>query len=328
MNDDVQDEDALSQAAQWYARLNTLPVSRDTLDAFFAWRRIPGNREAFGKIDEFDTRARRLAGRPAIEVAAERAWARGRSHRWTARPALRLATLCAGLALVAGIGWSRWRIDRESFSTGIGQRREIALEDGSTIMLDTDTRLSIRFSSGARDVRLEQGQAFFTVAHDTARPFTVRAGDDSVVATGTQFDVRRSGSDILVALLRGGVDIWSNDKPTAHLAPGQQWRASSNGMPAIEPVAYDRISAWTSGRIVLDEVPLADAIAEANRYLPHPIILDAPNYAQARFGGSLNAGDAQAFVVAVSAILPLTAVKDETGAIHLREKTEPGSAAI
>jgi transmembrane sensor len=304
-------------------------VSCDTLEAFFDWRRIPGNREAFGEVEAFDIQARRLAGRSAIVAATEAALARGRARRWTSRPAMRLATLCGALALVAGIGWSQWRIERESYSTGIGQRRVVALEDGSTIMLDTDTRVSIGFSSRARDVILQQGKALFTVAHDTARPFTVRVGDETVVATGTQFDVRHGGSDTLVALLRGGVDVRSDDKPGAHLKPGQQWRQTSNGKPTIGPLASDRVTAWTTGRIVLDDMPLVDAVAEVNRYLPRPIMLDAPDRARARFSGSLKAGDARGFIAAVSAVLPLTAVTDPTGTIHLRGEValkQPGLA--
>jgi ferric-dicitrate binding protein FerR (iron transport regulator) len=82
MNDTGQDRNALAQAARWHVTLNTLPVSRDALEAFFAWRRIPGNREAFGKIEAFDTRARRLAGRAAIETATQAALERRRARRW------------------------------------------------------------------------------------------------------------------------------------------------------------------------------------------------------------------------------------------------------
>lgn len=146
MNDDAgQDEDAVAQAAQWHARLSTLPVSRETLEAFFAWHRLPAHREAFEAIDTLNTRIRRLAGRSAIETAADAAYRRDASPRRERRWPMRAAALCATLLLVAGIGWNHWRPSRETFSTAVGERREIALQDGSTIMLDSDTHLSIRF---------------------------------------------------------------------------------------------------------------------------------------------------------------------------------------
>lgn len=329
MNDNAgHDGDALAQAARWRATLGTLPVSADTLKAFFAWRRIPGNDEAFETVEALDTRTRHLAGRPAIEVATRSAWARGGMRSRRSCRSLRAIAICAGIVATVGILWSQWLIDRESFATGIGQRREIVLRDGSTVMLDTDTRLSIRFSSGARDVRLEQGQAFFTVAHDKARPFTVRAGEDVVVATGTQFDVRHEGEATLVALVRGGVDVRSDGDTAGHLTPGQQWRESKDVAPIIETVALDRIAAWTHGRVDLDHAPLGDAIAEVNRYLNRHVVLDAEDHAHERISGSLRAGDAHYFVVAVTAILPLVAVTDGEGAIHLRDRPAGRSGAI
>jgi len=324
MNDEAeQDGDAVAQAAQWHARLSTLPVSRETLEAFFAWNRILAHREAFEAVDTLNTRVKRLAGRSTIEAATEAAYRRGVRHRQEWRRPMQAASLCTALLLVAGISWNQWRTGRETFATSVGEQREVELQDGSTIMLDSDTRLSIRFLSGARNVQLEQGQAFFTVAHDTTRPFTVRAGDTSVVATGTQFDVQRTGSATLVALLRGGVDVRSEGHPVAQLTPGQQWRAPADGPAVVEPVASSTITAWMNDRIVLDNVPLADAIARVNRHLGQPIVLDTQDQTQARFSGSLKAGDAQGFVAAVAGALPLEAVKDEDGAIHLRDRSPP-----
>lgn len=142
-----------------------------------------------------------------------------------------------------------------------------------------------------------------------------------MVATGTQFDVQRTGSVTLVALLRGGVDVRSEGHPVTHLTPGQRWRAPAGGAAVVEPVPSDAITAWMNERILLDDVPLADAIARVNRHLDQPIVLDAQDHAQARFSGLLKPGDTQGFVAAVVAVLPLEAVKDADGAIHLRDET-------
>ena len=70
MNDnEVDGDDATEQAAHWYARLETLPVSARTLEQFFEWRKIPGNREAFDAVDLFYRETGTLAGRPAIAAA-------------------------------------------------------------------------------------------------------------------------------------------------------------------------------------------------------------------------------------------------------------------
>jgi transmembrane sensor len=260
-----------------------------------------------------------LAGRPEIRAATKAAYARGTAARSRQRVRLQIVALCGAAVLAAGIGWRSFSIDHQDFATTVGQRSEIALRDGSTIMLDTDTRLSVRWRARARDVRLERGHAFFTVAHDAAQPFTVRAGDASVVATGTQFDIRRTDVMTSVALLRGGVDVRSAGNPVTHLNPGQQWRIPESGKPLVEPVSSATITAWMDDRILFNNLPLADLLAKVNRNLDRPIVLDAPGYAQARLSGSLKAGDGPAFVAAVTATLPLTTVKDNTGTLHLRD---------
>jgi transmembrane sensor len=316
MNDKDGKADARAEAAQWYARLQSLPVSRDTLEEFFAWRRLPGHADAFLTVEQLHIAAGQLAGRAAIRAVTEDAYQRGLKRGLGGRSR---AVFAAGMAvlLIAGSLFFLPRLSRDqSFLTSIGEQREVALEDGSIVKLDTDSVLSTHYTRDARHIRLVRGQAYFTVAHNAERPFIVDAGPASVTATGTQFDVRRTGDRTDVTLVQGGVDIRSGDS-ISHLVSGQKLRVQPGQKPVPETADTSSITAWTHGRLLLQGASLTHAIDEVNRYTDHPVRLDDQAFADAKFSGALNTGDVPAFIAAVTALLPLRAVTDETGSVHL-----------
>jgi transmembrane sensor len=229
------------------------------------------------------------------------------------------AALAAGVAafLVAGgVFLAPWSSHDRSVSTRIGEQREVTLEDGSIVNLDTNSALSIHFSRHARHVHLVRGQAYFTVAHSPNLPFIVDAGSVKVTATGTQFDVRQIGDRIEVTLVQGGVDIRSGDS-LSRLVSGQKLRILPGRNTVPERVDLALATAWTHGQLVLDGVSLAHAIEEVNRYTDRPVRLADPTYADAKFSGSLKIGDIPGFVAAVTAMLPLRPVTDKAGSVRL-----------
>lgn len=153
----------------------------------------------------------------------------------------------------------------------------------------------------------------------TRAPFLVDAGDARVLATGTQFDVRRDDARIDVTLVEGSVRIDALGEAPTRLRAGQQWRVRTHQAPQVRTVSTAAVTAWKSGRIILDGVTLRQAIVEVNRYASRPVRLDGPGYADARLSGSIDAGDVQAFVTAVTALLPLQAVQGDDGAISLND---------
>ncbi|WP_298687402.1 FecR domain-containing protein [uncultured Sphingomonas sp.] len=316
MTDNDGKAEAQAEAAQWYARLKTLPVSLKTLDEFFVWRRQPGNVDAFLAVEELYDTTGRLAERSSIQAATDAAYQRGlvRGRRGPNRVAL--ASGLVALLVAGGVLFTSWYGRDQSLTTGVGETREVALSDGSIVELDTDSALTTHFTHDARHVRLTRGQAYFTVAHNAELPFIVDAGSASVTATGTQFDVRRAGDQTVVTLVQGGVDIRSGNS-LSHLTSGQKLRVVPGQKLVPETVDTASSTAWTRGRLVLDGVPLSQAIDEVNRYADHPVRLDDPSYAEVRFSGTLTTGDVAAFVAAVTAILPLKSVTERNGSVHL-----------
>lgn len=310
--------DAHAQAAQWLVRLRTLPVSRTTLEGFFRWRRDDANAAAFAEAEHFWESAGQIADSPQIiaetRAAFERHKVQPRSRVFRAGYAV--VALCVCTLLIGTLSF-RYLFSGQAYQTAVGERRLIELADGSQVRLDTDSRIVVRYGQAGRRVDLSRGQAFFSVAHDTARPFSVTADGASVTATGTRFDVRHIGPTIAVTLVEGGVQVALAKSPPTHLVAGQQWTASPGQMPTVRSVDTTQATAWTQGRIVLDGMPLGDAVAEVNRYAVHPVRLDAVDYADRRIGGSFEAGDVSSFVEAVTSLLPLRAERLEDGTTRL-----------
>lgn len=314
-----------AEAAQWFARLKTLPVSQGTLRDFFAWRKDTQNAQAFEEAERFWTEAGKVGESPAILRAIDAAQARTGAHRRLLRP-VSIAAMLAAVAVLVTAGLLYMSSHRSEISTDIGELRLVALDDGSRVQLNAGTRLDVRFANAQRKLVLHDGEALFRVSHDSKRPFSVVAGDVTVTATGTQFDVSRMREKTTVTLLEGSVTVRGPDGRIYPLRPGEQWRWPVDGslVRAVNPA---NVVAWVEGRIVFDDIALADAVATVNRHGGVPVALDAPAQAQSRISGTFETGDSQAFAVAVTALLPLQTRKDSSGTIHL-VPTAPNSTEI
>jgi len=311
-----------AQAAQWFARLKSVPVSKGTLEDFFEWRREPANAEAFAEAESLWNDTARVGDRPAILRLTADAYARADtpvSCRRTVRPLLVMGMGVLLAVLVAG--WWMFRSDRaQDFATVIGEQKALELSDGSQVRLDTETRLNARMEDGTRQIRLDRGQAMFQVAHDRARPFSVKAGDVEVEATGTKFDVRFVDGVTRVSLFEGGVDIRVEGRKTVRLSPGEMWSSQPSRAPSVTTLDVLRASAWTQGRVVFDATPLSEAIAEINRYTPNKVVLRDTARADDPISGSFKTGDPSGFLKAVGALLSLGVERQANGNFLLGER--------
>lgn len=299
------DERADEQAAEWLARLNTRSVTTDELDAFYSWRRLPGNAERYAQAESFWRQSRALGDDPDIAAATRDALARPRleHHGW--RPSRRMVLAGAGLVPVAaGTGWLLTR-SAQAYETGIGEQLMVSLGDGSRIRLNTDSRLRVIGGQAGRRVSLDRGQAYFEIKHDPARPFEVRTRTVSVRALGTQFDVRSGPEAVQVVLAQGSVSVEAHSGNVRLKAPGDCAVVDAKGALAIRHVDLDVATCWTSGRLIFHGTPLAKAIAEANRYSKITIELGDLSLAQAKVDGTFETGDIESFIAAVSAIFGL-----------------------
>ena len=245
------------------------------------------------------------AAAPAITTAAAPALAT------TAAPASRGArrrtvagwALAAGLAL--GIGVATFIQVQSSrgneFATAVGSQEAVTLADGSHVMLNTHTRGRAVVNASERRFWLEEGEAYFEVAHDPSRPFVVVAGRDRVTVLGTKFSVRHEDGRTEVTVLEGRVRLDRGPTGAAPSVPVVMTRNESAVSTAgnVLVIAKDEQSvrdelSWREGRLVFDQLTLAEVAERFNRYNARQLVVEG-DAAERRFSGSFDANNVDGF---------------------------------
>ncbi|SFK56603.1 FecR domain-containing protein [Caulobacter sp. UNC279MFTsu5.1] len=304
-------QDRAAEVAAWFARRRAGTLTRDDQNAFQAWLDAdPGNREAFEAAsdlwDDFDG----LRTDPRLMRLREEA--KGALGRQRVRR--RIGAIAACAALVLG-GVAAWRGGRDllaiiapqptTYATRVGQTMSVSLPDGSLAVLDTNSELRAWAPGKTRRLELARGRAFFKVAKDPARPFVVRAGEHSVTALGTQFDVDLRPAAFKVVLSEGRVRVKS-ERPVGGAASSVDMNAgyqlvARDGNWNLSRVDTRSAEGWMSGRLVFDDAPLAVIAAELSRYSTAPITV-APDVADRRMSAVLPTKDPEAFVASAEAL--------------------------
>lgn len=222
------------------------------------------------------------------------------------RGVLRALAASLLLALLGAIAWYGWPM-RPHYQTPVGGLASVPMSDGSKITLNTDTEIQVSVTEKERRVELRQGEAFFEVAKDPARPFIVAAGSRRVIAVGTAFSVRRSGDEVRVAITEGRVRFEDGaqqpgpagaEKQLSELAAGSVARATQAGVLIREtPIAeIENDLSWRTGYLMFRNLALADAVAEFNRYNVTKIVIQDPAVASIRVSGKFRSTQFEAFV--------------------------------
>jgi len=198
----------------------------------------------------------------------------------------------------------------ESAATTVGAQRTLRLPDGSVVTLNTDSAVRVAFTSRERRLDLERGEAHFAVAQDAARPFVVQTASVLVHAIGTAFNIRLQGTDVEVLVTEGKVGVLDARRetsllpqttPAPVLAAGHRATVAANAQaPAVVAVVsaleMAQKLAWQEQRLEFDPTPLADVVAEFNRYGLPRLVIDDPAIARLSIGGSFRAGDTNTLV--------------------------------
>lgn len=319
------DSAADEQAALWAAKLDGSPLTAADRAALDAWLdAAPAHRALLAAYCQFSADLEQqlplLEGikDQAAEISRELTPARPRP--WSSRPLWVGAMLTAAAAVALVLWFGRVPTQREDFSVPAGQRREIALVDGSRVELNAGTQLQVAIERGERHVRLAGGQAFFSVAKDPARPFLVDTPAGTVRVTGTRFDVRTGEPATLeVTVLEGSVQV----RPAGTAAPqalqsGDQFSAS--GVQALSAAQLDAALAWRRGQIVFAGTPLPEALARVARH--HGItVVNHSDLADLKVGGRFSLDDLDSFLSAIQETQPVTLTRDAQGRVHVARRS-------
>lgn len=284
----------IAEAAAWVAVLHGPNRTLASERGFAQWvGKSPAHARAFEEATAIWEESAGLSRpRRLREVPGVRSTARARLFKG--------AALAASLAvvLIGALAYNRLA----GVSTGIGEQRTLALDDGSRIVMNTRTRVVVTYDDESRSIELKSGEAVFEVARQPGRPFIVIAGDRRIQALGTSFAVRRDEGRVAVTLLEGKVTVAALSVAGRSLSPEPGERLT---FTAALPVKADRppmdkLLAWQHREVAFDNAALADAIAEMNRYSRRPLIAAAPMTQGVRVTGLFRAGDSASFARAVA----------------------------
>lgn len=319
-----------AQAAAWFARLRADDVRENDRQRWRNWLESdPRHREAYERYERLWSELGDFALSPELARRMPKRHAFPQRRNLATR-ALRWFAGSAAVALAMFGGWkllSPPPVQEEIYASAVGERRSVALADGTRVDLDTDTHLRVRYSERERHIALDHGRAFFRVARDPSRPLSVEAPEGGVRAIGTQFEVYRRGHGIDVALFEGKVRLHSTARdgtPTVLgvLTPGQRARVATETPLRVETFQPAESPGWVNGRLVFDDLPLSAAVEEFNRYGGRRIDIADAKLGALRVSGVFRSDDSSGFVEALRVVYGVSTHVDPDGKTQLTASSQ------
>jgi len=316
---------AEEQASLWAARLDgseLSPTDRTELERWLA--ADPAHRALLSSYCQFSADLEQqlplIAGIRDELAESKSAAQTARPLPWLRWPILAGAMLTAA-AVVAVILWhGRPQNSFQNLATPVAQRQEITLAEGSHIELNARTAVVVELSPDARRVRLADGEAFFKVTRDPARPFFVETPAGVIRVTGTEFNVRtESLASLEVTVREGTVQVRPTGMTQAQSLRMGDRLTSEQQRLSVRTLSTSELNdalAWREGRIVFDGTPLREALGRFARY--HGRNLTASDAAATqRVGGSYSIDDLDGFLAELEGPLPVRVTRAADGSIHI-----------
>lgn len=351
-------------AAEWWVRLQADDMSRREREQFVEWlRESPLHVAGMLEIAQVHDALHRFQGWTQVAApegspgASEDStvvpfrgdstppasgWKRPLKSPW------RVTLIAASLLVVAaGIGWMQFRSGWQVIETERGERREVALADGSVLEVGPETRLRVALTEHQRLVRLEHGATLFHVAKNTRRPFFVAANHTLVRAVGTAFGVEDRAQAIVVTVAEGKVAVLRNRDvslsanevrlPPEATAPtrtepqspgsepisfiltaGQQLAVPRTGrIGAVRKVDSERELAWAVGRLAFTDEEVGAVVEQFNRYNRLQLVVSDEQLAHRTVSGVFDASDPESFIAFVTSVAPVRVVRRDDKTITL-----------
>lgn len=247
----------------------------------------------------------------------------------TAQPSRYGGIFAAGLAAIATLllasdaeigGASRTK--RVEYVTDIGERRTLGLESGTEVDMNTDSHLIVEPNPAAPRIRLVRGEAVFRFPSGSKDELRMPGSEATVSGENAEIAIREHLDRVTVMVIAGEIRLTDSNHARSTLDTHlRSWRVGAaheatvwrtrggaqifvRAIPAS--VILQRIS-WRNGILIFRGESLAEVAAEFNRYNKIKIVVADESLSRARIGGSFKAYDADAFVEAVSSVLPVRA---------------------
>ncbi|MFC3050285.1 FecR family protein [Kordiimonas pumila] len=336
---------AETEASEWVIRLQEADITPAELAAFEAWR----NQSAQHK-DAFERMADFWGGLDFVEKLTDYAESDAaiepmRQDRLARRLSLvrRLMVGSIAACFLAFVAMSIYRsafgpenIFHGSYETEVGRQEVVDLPDGSQIVLNTNSMAEITYTDDFRTIRLIRGEAYFDVAPNKSRPFSVQTKKGTVTAVGTAFSVRVSEAQLDVIVAHGRVALEEtrlDDKPQRRSDfAGNQEKPSmvevSAGQSAvigrgveeislIAPLALNKELDWRDGELSFNGETLAQVVDEISRYTDISIEIGDDSLKHQRIVAYYKIGDVERMFEALNVMANIQVERLDEGHVRL-----------
>lgn len=331
MVSDAQKNKAQREAAYWVTLLEAdHPTERDRL-RFRQWLDAdPLHKQAYGEISQLWRASGTLQQLADLEAPRTKGPPRdGHMFRGLVPAAVLTVVIAIGAFLV--FRQEPAAVAQQTYVTVSAEMEHVALPDGSEVTLGPKSQLLVHFNDNQRRLSLKGGEAYFAVASDPLRPMLLQSGDVEIRVMGTAFNVHHGPRGLTITVAEGVVAVSSGantggkeTSPLLQLEAGQQVTALSDGtLNPVAAVAAERVGAWRNGRLIYENSPLGEVVADANRYAAVPIVLASPTLADLPVMASFRTSQINEMVESLADLLPIVVDRSVPGRITLRAR--PGA---
>ncbi|OQK17913.1 hypothetical protein AU255_08645 [Methyloprofundus sedimenti] len=330
MKQSIQENDVNAQAALWQAKLSSDLLTAEQQQEFEdwlgqskahsqAWQEVHAFWQQLDTLSEADIRfledfpasseeeglVEKNAFQPIHAQIKKSAFIK--QFQPIFKPMLGMA---ASLLLMFSLLYSLMPAYFADYRTAPGSLRTLALMDGSQIIMNSDTSLSINYTDNLRQITLYQGEAYFNVAADSARPFDVKTQAASVRALGTEFDIKSRNEQVAVTVFEHAVRVsLNNGNAEETLATGQQIIFTESSFSKPHDVSLSAVKSWLKQRLVFQDKPLSEVVAELNHYRAGTIIILDSKLKALFVTGVFDTDDTNMALSTIEQSLPVTIYK-------------------
>lgn len=325
------------QAREWFVTLQSGAVSAAQREAFARWYATPLHARAYAEYEQVWASLGELAdteqGRQLHRSVQPARWRRQLAAWWQQWQLLgygMAGTAIASLLVVALLLVPSAPVVT-TYQTAKAEQQDIVLADGSRVTLAAKSRLRVWHSDSGRFVELLSGVAFFDVAKDAARPFYVQAADVRVQVVGTQFDVQRQAHNVKVSVREGRVqvaEVAQSLMDDSQLAvPPQVTLAEGEAVARLPGLALQSVPQvqaagdWRQGQLLYRNAPLAEVVADANRYFDGEIVIGSTALQHSRVTLALRTDQVADFPNMLAQSLPVTVYREPGNRIVIIAKS-------
>jgi transmembrane sensor len=357
------------EAAEWWVLLQG-EVSRKERENYVDWLRessvhvaemlrvaqVHGALEKFERWSQVSTDGSGDAPSTVVPLTTPTHTTGSPLPKYTPRQWRLAASVAAVLLVIAGLTGLLLALRGQVIETQRGERRQVALADGSVVQVDPQTRLKVEYEAHTRRVVLERGRALFHVAKNPERPFLVKVRDTTVRAVGTAFAVEEADHTVVVTVAEGRVAVLhgpvtegpspdtAREKTTTasaamradKAARPNEPRSAGSAVPEIiltanqqvtvagagtaelvREVDSARVLSWAEGRLIFENESVERAVREFNRYNRIQLSVNDAGLAQRPISGVFSASDPESFVAFIQSVAAVHVKRNESDDITI-----------